>query len=229
MARRVGGIVLRKLSFLAALTWVLIPSAPASAQDQQPSLGDVARQARKDKAAKSASATPSKTVITDETLPSSGASGGSGGGGFTLGDLGDSKASASTDPVAAGYAGLDRAEVAMNKLAPMDRSTLAKVALGNNDVDFPGRREWEEKLFSAKQGYVSHARGLIREVREILTNAQALHASEGANGKVSPDDPRVKGMTSRVQEILQDAVRTDSAFQAIVMEGQDLAKQGTRR
>src|SRR5260370_16808720 len=40
--------MLRKMSFLAVLVCVLISSRPGYAQDQ-PSLGDVARQARKDK------------------------------------------------------------------------------------------------------------------------------------------------------------------------------------
>jgi hypothetical protein len=215
-------VVLRRVTLLAALVWAMIPCTPGYAQEQQPSLGDVARQARKDKAAKSA--TPSKAVITEETLPSSGGSGG-----FGLGDLGDSKTSGSTDPVAAAYAGLDRGEAAMNKLAPMDRSTLAKLALGSNDVDFPGRRNWEEKLFSAKQAYVAHARDLIRETRDMLAKAQALHDAQGPNEKTSPDDPRVKDMMSRLQDIVREAVRADSAFQAIVMEGQDLAKEGAHR
>src|SRR5712692_1559929 len=60
-------IVLRKKSFLAAVIWAVMPSTPAYAQDQpsQPSLGDVARQARKDKEKNKAQA---KTVITDDTL-----------------------------------------------------------------------------------------------------------------------------------------------------------------
>jgi hypothetical protein len=40
--------VFRKMSFLLPLALLLIPATPAFAQDQ-PSLGDVARQARKDK------------------------------------------------------------------------------------------------------------------------------------------------------------------------------------
>jgi hypothetical protein len=217
-------VVLRRVTLLAALVWALIPCTPGYAQEQQPSLGDVARQARKDKAAKSA--TPSKAVITDETLPSSG---GSGGGGLGLVDIGDSAVPNGSDPVAAAYAGLNRGEAAMNKLAPMDRSTLAKLALGSNDVDFPGRRGWEEKLFSAKQAYVAHARDLIRETRDMLAKAQAMHDAQGPNEKTSPDDPRVKEMMSRLQDIVREAVRTDSAFQAIVMEGQDLAMEGARR
>src|SRR5260370_7003617 len=60
-------IVLRKISYLAGHLWVLIPSMPELGHDQ-PSLGDVARQARKDKEKNKAQA---KTVITDDTLPSS--------------------------------------------------------------------------------------------------------------------------------------------------------------
>src|SRR5438874_13466950 len=67
--------MLRPMSFLAALLWLIIPSTPCRAQDQtqdqaqpQPSLADVARQARKDKEKNAAN---SKTVITDDTLPSS--------------------------------------------------------------------------------------------------------------------------------------------------------------
>jgi hypothetical protein len=42
---------------------------------------------------------------------------------------------------------------------------------------------------------------------------------------MSPDDPRAKEMIRKVQEIVQDAVRTESAYQAVVVEGWDLAKQ----
>jgi len=106
------------MSFLAALTWMLIPSAPGYAQDQ-PSLGDVARQARKDKEKNN---TPPKKVITDDSLPSSKALGG-------LGDLGSSKSAGDGSAMAKGLEALDRAETALNKLDPLDRATLAKAAL----------------------------------------------------------------------------------------------------
>src|SRR3989442_14956019 len=74
----------RKMTFLGALIWLVIPSTPALAQDQgQPSLGDVARAARKDKEKNNAKP---KTVITDGTLPSN-----KGLGGLSLGDLGGSQ------------------------------------------------------------------------------------------------------------------------------------------
>jgi len=206
--------VLRKMSFLAALTWVLIPSAPGYAQDQ-PSLGDVARQARKDKEKNTAQR---KAVITDDSLPSSKALGG-------LGDLGSSKSAGDGSALAKGVEALDRAETALNKLDPMDRATLAKAALLDNDVDFPNRPRWEDKLYSAKQQYVSHGRELFREMRQVLGDVQSLQSSQGGQKKLSPDDPRAQELLRRLQDIVQDAVRTENAYQSVVVEGWDLAKQ----
>ncbi len=208
--------MLRKMSFLAALTWVLIPSAPGYAQDQ-PSLGDVARQARKDKEKNN---TPPKKVITDDSLPSSKALGG-------LGDLGSSKSAGDGSAMAKGLEALDRAETALNKLDPLDRATLAKAALLDNDMDFPNRPRWEDKLYSAKQQYVSHGRELFREMRQVLGDVQSLQSSQGGQKKLSPDDPRAQELLRRLQDIVQDAVRTENAYQSVVVEGWDLAKQTT--
>ncbi len=207
-------MVLRKMSFLAALSWVLIPLTPGYAQDQ-PSLGDVARQARKDK---EKNAAQRKTVITEDDLPSSKALGG-------LGELGSTKSAGDGDAMAKGLNALDRAETALNKLDPMDRETLAKAALLDNDVDFPNRRRWEDKLYSAKQQYVSHGRELFRQLRQVLADVQSLQSSQSGQGKLSPDDPRAQELLRRLQEIVQDAVRTDNAYQSVVVEGWDLAKQ----
>ncbi len=206
--------MLRKMSFLLVATWVLMPPVPGYAQDQ-PSLGDVARQVRKDK---EKNATQPKTVITDDTMPSSKALNG-------LGDLGSSQGGADGSRIANALAGLEKAEAALNKLDPLDRATLAKAALLDNDVDFPDRRSWEDKLYGAKQQYVSHGRELFREMRQILADVQAMQAAQGGQGKLSPNDPRAQQLLHRVQEILQDAIRTESAYQSVVMEGWDHAKQ----
>ncbi len=211
--------MLRKMSFLAELLWVLIPSTPAWAQDQ-PSLGDVARQARKDKEKNKAQATK---VITDDTLPSS-----KGLSGLALGDLGNAPGSDQGGAMARALAGLEQAEGALNKLEPLDRATLAKAALLENDVDFPNRRNWEDRLYAAKEQYVSHGRELFREMRQILADAQSLKASQDGQKKLSPDDPRAQQLLRRIQEIMEDAVRTDRTYQAVVVEGWDLAKQARR-
>jgi len=202
------------MSFLALLAWVLIPSTPGYAQDQ-PSLGDVARQARKDK---EKNAAQPKRVITDDNLPSSKPLGG-------LGDLGSSKNAGDGIAMARGSEALDRAETALNKLDPLDRATLAKAALLDNDVDFPNRPRWEDKLYSAKQQYVSHGRELFQQMRQIMADVQSLQSSQGGQRKLSSDDPRAQELLRRLQEIVQDAVRTENAYQSVVMEGWDLAKQ----
>jgi hypothetical protein len=205
----------RKLSFLAALAWLLTPSTPVRAQDQdQPSLGDVARAARKEK---EKNAARPKAVITDDTLPSGkGLSG--------LGDLGSSQGSGGGDALAKALAKVDEAEAGLKQLDALDRSTLAKAVLLDNDVDFVGRRNWEDKLYGAKERYVSHERDLVAELKQIVAQVQSMEASQG-NQKLNPDDPRAKQMLIRVQEIIQDAVRTEQIYRAVVMEGWDLAKQ----
>lgn len=210
---------MRKISFLVVLTWAVIPTMPSYAQDQaQPSLGDLARQIRKDK---EKNATQPKTVITDDNMPSSKALTG-------LGDLGSSQGSGDGSKIANALAGLDKAEAALNKLDPLDRATLAKAALLDNDVDFPNRRNWEDKLYAAKEQYVSHGRELFHEMRQILADVQSMQATQGGQGKLNPNDPRAQQLLRRVQEILQDAVRTESAYQGVVMEGWDRAKQAKR-
>jgi hypothetical protein len=208
------------MSFLASFLSLLIAATPARAQDQpaqdQPSLADVARQARKDKEKNNAT---SKKVITDDTLPSKGLSGAG------LSDLGSAQGSDGGSATARGLAKLEQAEAALDKMAPLDRATLAKAALLDNDVDFPNRRNWEDKLFSAKEVYVSHGRELFQEMRQILKEVESLRSSQGGGGKLSPDDPRAQQMMKRIQELVQDAVRTDRAYQAVVVEGWDLAKQ----
>jgi hypothetical protein len=231
--------VLRKLSFLGALVCAAILSAPARAQEQQPSLADAARQARKDKddKAKDKSAAKPKTVYTEDTLggSKSGSSELGLGGLPTLKTTSDSGAGAAassgaaasgrnlssssmipgasgnSDPVAAAYEGIDKAEAALNRLDPMDRATLAKTALDGNDVDFPGRRAWEEKLFANKQVYVSRSRILLQQMQGLMSSA--------TSGAAQPD------LMSRAQALQQAATQVESAFQAVITEGQNLAKQ----
>jgi len=66
--------VLRKLILLAAFVGAfLTPSDPVYAQDQAQSLGDVARQNRKDK---EKNATPAKNVLNDDNFGSGKSNGG---------------------------------------------------------------------------------------------------------------------------------------------------------
>jgi hypothetical protein len=215
--------VWRKWTVLAAFAVTMTACAWAQAQDQnQPSLGDVARQNRKDKE-KSGSTTP-KTVVTDDTLST-----GHDLGGLGVSDLGEPEADGKPGSLESGLAGLSRAETALNKLEPLDRASLARLVLDGSTEDFPNRAAWETKLFAAKQVYVSHSRELIQQMRQLLSAAQALKAEQAQQGKVNSDDPRVQAVIRKSQILTQEAVRTESAFQAVIMEGQDLAKQANKR
>ena len=213
--------MLRPISVVAALLWLALLPTPGYAQDQsqdpaqtqpQPSLADVARQARKDR---EKNAAKPKTVITDESMSSSqGLSG-------MAGDLGGSQGGVDSPAMAKALAKVEEAETGLRKLESLDRATLAKVLLLDNDVDFPNRRAWEDKLYAAKEHYVSHEGQLITELKQILAQVQSWQTQ----GKLDPKDPRAQQMKSRLVEIVQDAIRTEQDYRAVVMEGWDLAKQ----
>jgi len=207
---------MRRLTLFALLLTSLF-ALPLLAQDQQEqSLGDLARQARKAKEERDKSASQPKKVFTDENVASSGAA--------SKADLGqlDNPDASPAERLAAARRTIARAEELLDKLAPMNRATLAQLVLEGQDVDFPGRRAWEEKLFSAKEHYVSHGRELFRQTKELLNNMESLTSGN----KVSPTDPRITDISHRALQLMQDANRTDADFQAILLEGQDLAKKG---
>jgi hypothetical protein len=201
---------------LFALVLTLFFALPLFAQDQQEqSLGDIARQTRKAKEERDKSAAQPKKVFDDENVPSSGSS--------NKTDLAalDSPGASPAERLATARRMIARGEGLLDKLEPMNRSTLAQLVLEGQDLDFPGRRAWEEKLFSAKEHYVSHGRELFRETKELLNNMESLTSG----GKTSPTDPRVTEISHRALQLMQDANKTDADFQAILLEGQNLAKK----
>ena len=214
--------MLRPIGVVASLLWLALLATPGHAQDQsqdptqpqpQQSLGDVARQARKDK---EKNAAKPKTVITEENMSSSqGLTG-------MAGDLGGSQGGVDSGAMAKALAKVEEAEAGLSKLESLDRATLAKAVLLDNNADFPNRRAWEDKLYAAKEHYVSREGLLIVELKQILAQVESLKGQ----GKLDSKDPRAQQMKSRLVEIVQDAVRTEQDYRAVVMEGWDLAKQG---
>lgn len=188
---------------------------PLCAQDQQEqSLGDIARKARKAKEDRDKSGPAQAKVFTDENMPSSLA------GKADLDQLASPNASPS-ERIATARRALERGKQLLDTLAPMDRTSLAALALQGQNADFPGRRAWEEKLFAAKEHYVSHGRDLFRQTEDLLKTMESLTSG----GKLSPNDPHYTDLTHKALQLMQDANRTDADFQAILLEGQDLAKQ----
>src|SRR5262249_57342379 len=81
---------------------------------------------------------------------------------------------------------LDRMEILMHYLASLDQATLAKNALAGVDTNFPGRANWEAKLYAAAKIYSSQGLTLVQNARQIAAGAQQLQGVQDKN------DPRVE-------------------------------------
>jgi hypothetical protein len=205
----------RTLSVFAVCALALAVCAPGRGQDS-PSLGDLARQAQKDK---DKSSKPPAKVLTNEDLSSS-----SGGVTSALGSgLGPVAPSTGT----AGSPGatptpdesLNRLDSLLRQVDSLDRATLAHNVLQDKDINFPGRAKWEERLFAAKQTYVTQGRAMLQKARQIEASAESLKGSQ------DPNDPRAKDLAAKLQDLVRDGVQVGAALQAVMMEGRDLASQ----
>jgi len=200
---------------LFGLLLSMVFALPLCAQEQQEqSLGDIARQARKAKENRDKSAPTQTKTFTDENMPSSAA------GKADLDQLASPNASPA-ERIATARRALERGKQLLDTLEPMDRAALAGLALQGQNENFPGRRAWEEKLFAAKEHYVSHGRDLFRQTEDLLRTMESLLSG----GKLSPSDPRYTDLSHKALQLIQDANQTDADFQAIVLQGQDLAKR----
>jgi hypothetical protein len=225
----VEAIVLRKLSlrkFLVVLVWFVALPATLRAQEEQPSVADAARQARKDKdkdkeKEKDKTAAPAKTVITEDNISASG--------GTTAlsSSLAAPDLSAKPGSNDSPWAKLLATETVLDRLDSLDRTQLAQVVLKGDTSEFPGRHDWENKLFSAKVSYVTRSRQLIEGMKQILTDLESLRFQD--QGKTAPDDPRLQELTQKATQIAQLTARTEAAFQAVVTEGETLARQEKHR
>lgn len=212
----------RSLSLIVACALAMVTFASARAQDSaasSPSLGDLARQAQKDKDKdkdKDSATKPAAKVFTNDDLPSNtgGVSSGLGGG---IGQSVQPPAGSKTTAVLTPSEKIAKLEAFLDQVESLDRATLVQTALQGRDTDFPGRAKWEERLFAAKLTYVEQARDVIQKARQIVASADSL------KGIQDPNDPRVKDMNAKLQVLIREAVRTDAAFQAVMMEGRDLA------
>ena len=208
---RHGAAMRKALSVLVLLVFAAFGGSPAQAQDQ-PSLADVARKARKDKEGKKPSA---KKVVTEDDMPSSSAGG-------SLAALGNPDALASVGGSADEPPEMKLVEAEARTLDMMDKPTMARHALEGNGADFPGRAAWEDKLFRAKQEYVAGLRAIVADVKVTLEKAKAMR---GPDGKLQGGDPRVQQLVEHAQAVLAAGKRMDAAFEAVILECRELSKQ----
>ena len=80
-------------------------------------------------------------------------------------------------------------------------------------------------MFSAKQNYVAHGREMLRQARQLIAEGKSLAASE----KIPEVKAQARELQGRIASLMQDASRSESAFQAVVGEGQQLANQSVSR
>jgi len=202
--------MLRNLGFLPASVLVLFFCLPGHGQDS-PSLGDLARQLQKEKGN-----TPGTKTITNDDIPSASAPSSS-----AIGEVSNSRVPGKPGPSANPSEELARIESMLSKIDSLDRATLAKAVLEGVDSNFPGRSQWEQKMYAAKLVYVAQGRELMQKAKQLQASAQTLQ------GGRDPNDPRVKDLTNRLKELVRDGVRADATFQAVILEGRDLASQSS--
>lgn len=204
----------RSLNLFAACALALVFCAPGRAQDS-PSLGDVARQAqkKKEKANK-----PAAKVITNDDMSSK-----SGGIAALPGispqpAAGGNSAAAgnSADPVSP-EDGLQKMQAALDHLDSLDRAGLAMEVLDGNAVNFPGRAQWEQQLFAAKQTFVAQTRAVVQKTRQITA------AAAGMQDVKDPNDPRAKDISAKLQQLVAETQQNAATFQAVADLGRQMA------
>jgi hypothetical protein len=208
----------RTLYSSAACALSLIFCLSGHAQDS-PSLGDLARQAKKERGN-----APATKVLTNDDISSGSGLGSSGVGnglggslGAGLGQTAKSANSGTPGTAVSPTQGLEKMEALMKQLDSLDRASLVKSALQGSDYNFPGRAKWEERLYAAKVAYSEQGHDILRRAKDIVASAESIQGSH------DPNDPRVKELGNRLQELVRDGVRADAAFQAVILEGRDLA------
>jgi hypothetical protein len=207
-----GNLRMRNPSFLAVSILSLVFCLSGHSQ-ASPSLGELAREVQREKGNK-----PAVKTITNDDIPSASVLASSGSG-AVVDPKAPHKAGASEAPPEE----LARLESMVNKIDSLDRAALSKVALEGVDVNFPGRNTWEQKLYAAKLVYVSEGRELIERAKQFAASAQGLQ------GNKNSEDPRVKNLAIKFEEIVRDGIRADASFQAVILEGRDLASQSSSR
>jgi hypothetical protein len=193
---------------------------PPPQQAPPPSLGEVARKNREEKAAKEKNQATPKHTFTNDGLSS--------GKGAAL--LGPGVASAAASggtgsEFSDAFVKMDDATEKLDALGVLDRTTLINNATQGITADFPGRKAWEDRLVVARDNYVVHGKELISSTKAVMMNAKTLH---DAQPNLSEDDPRVKSFLATLQTKMSEVQRLAADFKAIVDEGYQRSSQAAR-
>ena len=83
-------------------------------------------------------------------------------------------------------------EASLDQFEPIGKSEVGTRVLGGYVGDFPGRAQWEEKLYAEKTTYVARSRQLIQAMKETLLKMAQMNSGDQ---KLSPNDPKVISLT----------------------------------
>jgi hypothetical protein len=192
----------RSLSLIAACLLALVFCSPGRGQDSH-SLGDTAKQSQKDKDSKP----PAKVNTNEDMNPvSQGIS-------SALGPGGKHDGNRSADE------SLEQLQSMLDQIASMDRATLVKNVLGDTPPNSPAFAKWEDELFAAKQTFVSQSRDALQKEKQLEGSVEDM------KGAQDPNDPRVKTIVAKLQDIMQETQQANAAFQAVITEGKGFAGQ----
>jgi hypothetical protein len=198
------------------------PPTQATTQSQTappPSLGDLARKYREEKATQDKNQATPKNTFTNDGLVS-GKSGSLLGSGVSDVTTTHSTGNAFADAMAR----MDDAAKKLDLLGTLDHANLFNLALQGISVDFPGRKIWEEQLVVARQNYVVHGKELIRNTQALMQDAKNLH---DAQPNLPPSDPRVQSFVTKLKANMSAADKLEGDFQAVVEEGHTRAMQAS--
>jgi hypothetical protein len=213
--------MLRSLSLIAACLLALVFCSPGRGQDSR-SLGDTARESQKDRDKDKDSKPPAKVFTNDNmNAVSEGISSALGAGpkhdadrrdqgGHDVDNHGGDRSADES---------LEKLQSLLNQLASMDRATLVKNVLGGNPPNSPGLAKWEDELFAAKQTFVSQSRDALQKEKQLEDSVEDM------KGAPDPNDPRVKTIVAKLQDIMQETQNANAAFQAVISEGKGFAVQ----
>lgn len=200
----------RTLNLIFAGALALVFCLTAHSQDS-PSLGDMARQAQKDKANK-----PTAKVFTNDDISGSGSTGSAVDGSAVQEALTMAAGNAKSNQTPADA--LQKLELTLDHLDSLDRTNLALEVLAGNNSSFPGRAKWEEKLFNAKQTFVTQTRVGVQKTKQLVAESEQMKDPQGA------DDPRIKILSEKLSQLVRETRENGAAFDAVIQEGKALAE-----
>jgi hypothetical protein len=176
--------------------------------EPQPSLGEAAR-----KLTKAATAGPVKRVFTDDDVAHSGATGA------------DALSTGNSNPDA-WQNRLRSMKATVDSLQNADANSLARKILGNLDVEFPSRREWQEELFSRKEAVGAALQNASRQYEGFYRLRDVL---KGAGTLSKGDEEKLNQARLAAEAAINQAQIQQSKFQGIVDKGKQRALEWKRK